>query len=71
LVIRQRRSSESCPVTNVRSTSIPSEKRRKTSKNSQKYINPFLFIIEIELYGNPFLCLVKMTQIIWNHTNSC
>ena len=33
----------------------PSEKRRKTSKNSQKYIKSFLFLFGFELYDDPFL----------------
>jgi hypothetical protein len=42
---------------------MPSEKRRKMSKNSQKDINSFLFLIAIELYDDPFLWVVKLTQI--------
>lgn len=42
----------------------------KAAKNNEKYINSFLFLIGIELYDDPFLCLVKMTQINWNQTNS-
>ena len=46
----------------------PSEKRRKTSKNSQIYTNSFLFLIMIELYGDPFLWLVKLAQITQKQT---
>jgi hypothetical protein len=48
----------------------PSEKRRKTSKNSQKYTNSFLFVNTIELYNDPVLWLVKLNKIAWNKTNS-
>ena len=42
---------------------FPNEKRRKTSKNSQKYTNSILFLIAIELYDDRFSWLVKLAEI--------